>query len=89
MEVTLDEHGRISLPQSLQEKLGLEEGEQLSVEIEGEALLLKPVSERSVLKERDGILVSTAEVDPEIDVETVIDAVRGERSKNIADLSNE
>ncbi|MEF8815428.1 MAG: AbrB/MazE/SpoVT family DNA-binding domain-containing protein [Salinibacter sp.] len=85
MEVTLDEHGRISVPEALRDKLGLEAGAQLSLEIEGETLLLTPISERGVLKERNGLLVSTADVDQEIDVESVIDKVRADRSQNIAD----
>jgi len=89
MEVTLDEHGRIVLPESLREKLGLEPGEELTLEVAGDQLLLKPTSEQSLLEERDGLLVSTAEVDQELDVQSVIDEVRGERSQNIADLDNQ
>ena len=89
MEVTLDEQGRISVPESLRETLDLEAGAQLSLEIEGEALLLTPISERSVLEERDGLLVSTAEVDRKVDVEAVIDDARAEQSQNSADLDDE
>jgi AbrB family looped-hinge helix DNA binding protein len=89
MEVTLDEDGRISVPELLRKKLGLEAGAQLSLEVEGETLLLTPTSKRSVVQERDGLLISTADVDPEVDVEAVIDNVRAGRSKNIADLDDE
>ena len=89
MEVTLDEDGRISVPELLRKKLGLEAGAQLSLEVEGETLLLTPTSKRSVVQERDGLLISTADVDPEVDVEAVIDNVRAEQSKNIADLDDE
>jgi AbrB family looped-hinge helix DNA binding protein len=89
MEVTLDEDGRISVPELLRKKLGLEAGAQLSLEVEGETLLLTPTSKRSVVQERDGLLISTADVDPEVDVEAVIDNMRAERSKNIADLDDE
>ncbi|MFB6271417.1 MAG: AbrB/MazE/SpoVT family DNA-binding domain-containing protein [Salinibacter sp.] len=89
MEVTLDEHGRIAVPKSLREKLELEAGTELTLEVEGNQLLLKPTPEQSVLQERDGLLVSTAEVDREIDVQSVIDEARTERSQNIADLENE
>jgi AbrB family looped-hinge helix DNA binding protein len=73
MEVTLDEHGRISVPKSLRKKLGLKVGATLTLEVEDEQLLLKPTSERNVLEERDGLLVSTAEVDREVDVRAVIE----------------
>jgi AbrB family looped-hinge helix DNA binding protein len=89
MEVTLDEHGRIAVPKSLREKLELEAGTELTLEVEGDQLLLKPTPERNVLEERDGLLVSTAEVDQEVDVQAVIDGVRAERSQNIADLDDE
>jgi|JXWS01.1.fsa_nt_gb AbrB family looped-hinge helix DNA binding protein len=89
MEVTLDEHGRIALPESLRKQLGLEAGAELTLEVEGDQLLLKPTPEQRVLEERDGLLVSTAEVDQEIDVQSVIDKVRAGRSQNIADLDDE
>jgi AbrB family looped-hinge helix DNA binding protein len=89
MEVTLDEHGRISVPKSLRKKLGLKAGATLTLEVEDEQLLLKPTSERNVLEEQDGLLVSTAEVDQEVDVQTVIDDVRDEQSSKIADLDDE
>lgn len=89
MKVTLDEHGRISVPKSLRKKLGLKAGATLTLEVEDEQLLLRPTSERDVLEEREGLLVSTAEVDQEVDVQTVIDDVRAERSSNIADLDDE
>ncbi|PSQ88171.1 MAG: AbrB/MazE/SpoVT family DNA-binding domain-containing protein [Bacteroidetes bacterium QH_2_63_10] len=89
MEVTLDEHGRISVPEALRKKLGLEAGAQFALGIDGKVLLLKPISERGMLQEREGLLVSTAEVDPEVDVEATIDEVRAERSQNIADSDTE
>lgn len=72
MKVTLDEHGHITVPKSLRKKLGLEAGTELTLEVEGNQLLLKPAPEQSVLKERDGLLISTAEVDRDLDVQTVI-----------------
>jgi len=80
MEATLDKYGRIVVPKPLRDKLGIEAGTALILEAEGDHLVLRPVK-RSVLEEQDGLLVSTAEVDGTVDVQSVIDEVRAERTR--------
>lgn len=42
MEIKVGNKGRITLPAKLRELLGIKEGDILTVEISGEAILLKP-----------------------------------------------
>jgi AbrB family looped-hinge helix DNA binding protein len=75
MHVTLDKYGRIVVPKPVRDRLGISEGTDLVVEIEEGRLVLRPVPE-SVLEERDGLLVSTADVPPGVDVRAVLEGVR-------------
>jgi AbrB family looped-hinge helix DNA binding protein len=84
MEVTIDKYGRIVVPESLRNQLGIGAGTEFTIEVEGDRLVLRPISDRSTLQTRDGLLVSTAEVAPDIDVEEVIDEVRTARVRTIA-----
>jgi AbrB family looped-hinge helix DNA binding protein len=81
METTLDKYGRVVVPKPLRDRLGIEAGTELIVEAKGDHLVLRPVG-RAVLEEKDGLLVSTAEVDDTVDVQSVIDEIRAERTQN-------
>lgn len=87
MHVTLDKYGRIVVPKPVRDRLGISEGTDLVVEIEEGRLVLRPVPE-SVLEERDGLLVSTADVPPGVDVRAVLEDVRAARSRKIAGLGD-
>lgn len=87
MQVTLDKYGRIVVPKPARDRLGIGAGTDLTIEVEEGRLVLKPIPQ-SVLEERDGLLVSTAEMDPGIDVRAVIEEARAERSRKIAGLEN-
>lgn len=86
MEVTLDESGRIVVPKPLRDRLGIGAGTELAIEVEDGRLVLKPIPERAVLDERDGLLISKAEVAVDVDVQSVIDDVRAGRASTIAGL---
>jgi AbrB family looped-hinge helix DNA binding protein len=87
MRVTLDKYGRIVVPKRVRDRLGMGEGTDLKVEVEEGRLVLRPVSE-PILEERDGLLVSTADVPPGVDVRAVLDDVRAARSRKIAALGD-
>ncbi|PSQ97103.1 MAG: hypothetical protein BRD55_04145 [Bacteroidetes bacterium SW_9_63_38] len=89
MEVTLDEHGRIAVPQSLRDRLGIGAGTELAIAVEDGRLVLKPIGEQAVLEERDGLLISTAEVPADVDIQSVIDDVRTARTSKISDLDSD
>ena len=80
MEATLDKYGRIVIPKALRDQLGMEAGTELILEAEGDHLVLRPV-QQDVLEKQDGLLVSTAAVNDTVDVQSVIDEVRAERTR--------
>jgi AbrB family looped-hinge helix DNA binding protein len=88
MEVTLDKYGRIVVPKSVRDQLGIQAGTDLAVEVKEGRLVLSPVPERASLEERDGLLVSTVEVSSDADVQSIIDDVRSDRAHTIAGRSD-
>ncbi|MBE9545977.1 MAG: AbrB/MazE/SpoVT family DNA-binding domain-containing protein [Proteobacteria bacterium] len=57
METTLDKFGRIVIPKKIRDDLHLEPGDQIRVEENGQAIVLKPVHGEPNLVLKDGILV--------------------------------
>jgi len=55
MMITIDSSGRIVLPKSLRQRLGLETGAELSLIEQPEGLLLRPLEKPSAMEKRDGI----------------------------------
>jgi len=85
METTLDRFGRIVIPKQMRDDLGLSPGSVLKLEERDEGIILKPVTEKSPLALKDGILVFTGEV--EGDLEAALQRDRDERSRKLlADL---
>jgi AbrB family looped-hinge helix DNA binding protein len=78
--VTLDKAGRVVIPKTLRDELRLAPGDSLTLEAEGDHLMLRPVRSSSPLRKKRGIWVfhggrkiSAAETD------RVLDGLRKER----------
>jgi AbrB family looped-hinge helix DNA binding protein len=56
MRATIDKAGRLVIPRRLRDRIGLAEGGEVEVELDGAAVRIEPVS-GSELKEVDGLLV--------------------------------
>lgn len=83
MEVTLDKFGRVVIPKSVREHLGLGPGTVLDIEEgEEEGILLRPRRPEPDLVEEDGVLVFTGE--PTADLETAVERHRQNRSGQVA-----
>lgn len=87
MQVALDRYGRIVVPKPVRDRLEIGAGTDLTTEVKEGRLVLKPIPQ-SVLEERDGLFVSTADVAPNVDVRADIEEARAERSRKIAGLEN-
>jgi AbrB family looped-hinge helix DNA binding protein len=81
METTLDQLGRIALPQEIRDDLGLAPGTVLTIEERSGGILLKPVTRRSGLVRKEGILVFAGDI--EGDVSEAVRQDRDERSSKI------
>ena len=82
MQVQLDRFGRLVVPKSIRDVLGLEPGSVLDLEEEGGKVLLSPVREEEILEDRAGILVFCGKAETRLG-----DAVRSTRSQRLADLA--
>jgi len=69
MLVTIDAAGRVVLPKTLRDALGLEAGATVDISYYGSGLHLVPHGRTARLVEEDGLLVATGET--EIDDDTV------------------
>jgi AbrB family looped-hinge helix DNA binding protein len=68
MRASMDRSGRVVIPKPVRDRLGLEAGGELEVEVAGDAILLHPLPPASgVLHEKKGILVLRCEVEGELD----------------------
>ena len=79
--VTIDELGRISLPTQIREQLKLKNNKQLSLQIEGDRLILKPIHNDAEVESENGILVVTSPLTN--DLEKIIEAERNQRIEQL------
>jgi AbrB family looped-hinge helix DNA binding protein len=84
MEATLDKFGRIVIPKQVRDDLGLSPGSVLKLEERDEEIVLKPVTGRSRLFLKDGVLVFTGEVEGDLDAALQRD--RNDRARKLAGL---
>lgn len=78
--VTLDEAGRVVPPQGLREELHLNAGDALTLEIEGERIILRPVYATGSKHQEHGVWVfRTGHPLPAGVAEATLDRVRQER----------
>jgi AbrB family looped-hinge helix DNA binding protein len=77
VEVTVDQVGRIVLPKSIRDQLGLVPGSTVDVSMYGDGVHLSPHGRTARLVERDGRLKSTSDtVITDDDVFKLVDSIR-------------
>lgn len=77
MKLTMDKAGRIVLPKSIRDSLGMSDGGSFDVSIYGEGVQLIPGGRTAQLAERDGKLVATSgTVITDDDVFALLDSIR-------------
>lgn len=57
MQLAIDKFGRMVLPKSIRDDLGLEPGDKLDASEQDGAILLRPVREQDALRDKEGVLV--------------------------------
>ena len=61
MQLTLDKFGRMVLPKSLRDDLGLSQGDQFDVDEREGGVWLRPIRKQDPLTRKNGLLVFTGE----------------------------
>ena len=69
---SLGRQGRVVIPKAIRERLGLEAGDQLEFQVDGDRLSLRVLPAGSgCLREKDGLLVLTCRVEEDADHRSV------------------
>lgn len=80
MRATIDAAGRVVIPKSLREAIGLGDGGEIEIQLVDGALLVAPPTVRKRIEERDGRATIVAEQElpplPDQVVRDVLDALR-------------
>ena len=76
-QISLDQLGRVEIPEKIRQQLGINNETKLSLKVENGQLILKPLKPELETFYEDGILVFKAE--PMDNTETIIDELRTER----------
>jgi len=80
MRATIDAAGRVVIPKSLREAIGLGDGGEIEIQLVDGALLVSPPTVRKRIEERDGRATIVAEQElpplPDQVVRDVLDAIR-------------
>jgi AbrB family looped-hinge helix DNA binding protein len=85
METTLDEQGRVVIPQDVLHDLGLAPGARLIVEERDCTIVIRSADNDNGLVEEDGVLLFGGETLGEVD--DLVERVRNDRARDIAGLS--
>ena len=94
MKTTMDDAGRVTIPEELRSKFGLKSGESIEIESDGSRILLKPeshldqnkpdLSEEDCLEWEGNVLVYTGKIPKELyDVSKFIEELDAERDCKI------
>ncbi len=83
MKLRLDKSGRVVLPKPLRQRMGLRAGTTFEAMDAAEGLLLRPVTERPSLVERDGFLVHTGQATRAFDWQQLSRDLEEERLRDI------
>jgi AbrB family looped-hinge helix DNA binding protein len=79
MNLRIDKSGRIVVPKSLRDRLGLKPDMELELLERADGLLLRLIEQRPSMLKVDGLWVHQGTPSPEANWEQVLDEVRGER----------
>jgi AbrB family looped-hinge helix DNA binding protein len=81
METTIDRFGRVVIPKRIRDELGLDVGDSLLIEQQGEGIVLKPAREGAPVKRKGRVLVFAGEARE--DPGDVVRKARDERMRKL------
>lgn len=83
MKLRLDKSGRLVLPKLFRQRLGLRVGSTFEATQAAEGVLLRPITQRPSLVERDGFLVHTGQAARAFDWQELSEDLEQERLRDI------
>ena len=83
MNVRVDKSGRLVLPKTIRERLGLKKGGKVVIEEGAEGIVLRPVKESPKFVDENGIWVFVGKVPKDLDWERVQDEDREARFREL------
>ena len=83
MQGVIDSSGKIEIPLFLRQTLGLFAGSPVSIEAEGDHLVLKAVPSAELTWDDDGLPLLNAVIPPSFDIHEEIEISRRERDERI------
>jgi AbrB family looped-hinge helix DNA binding protein len=83
MVLKVDRAGRIILPKSVRDRMGLQPDSELVLEETGDGIVLKPRQPEQLWKRENGRLVFCGEPAGKINWDTIVDDMREERIREI------
>ncbi len=86
MRLRIDKAGRIVLPKTVRERLGIQAGMDLALTEGAEGLMLKPVQQRPSPVNRNGLLVHRGKLPKAFDWSRLVEDDRDERMRKLAGL---
>lgn len=88
MNLKIDRAGRIVVPKPIRQRLGLHPNTEIEIVEQADGVLLRPVEPKpSMVLRENGLWVHTGKIDPNYDINKLIDDVREERIRDILKVS--
>lgn len=81
MQVSIDKFGRVLIPKTVRDHLGIKPGTVLQISERDDEILLKLLTQKTSLQRENGILIFTGEAVS--DIESAIEKEREERFKDL------
>jgi AbrB family looped-hinge helix DNA binding protein len=83
---SIDKAGRIILAKPVRDRLQLREGSELALEEHPDGLVLRPIEHKSSMVQENGIWVHQGQAPGGFNWDTIVEAVREERIKDVSGL---
>ena len=77
---SIDKAGRLVLPKPVRDKLGLEPGDSVAIESDGDTITLRPIRPQSTMIKKLGIWVHNGALPPGFDIVEFLDQEREKRA---------
>jgi AbrB family looped-hinge helix DNA binding protein len=82
VQLIIDRAGRVVIPKSVRDDLQIQGGDTLELELEGDALRLRPIRSKAAMRKKKGIWVYTSDTKG-IDIVRMIDEDREARIRSL------